>query len=361
MKAVILFLVMLVIWYFAGMFHQIPLMVLSVCLFLVPLTMCCLAIYQHHHLKITLPKPKDIAFKKIEKEVTVLAENSSRLPVNRYRLKLQLKYTTDKHPVRKKFSGCAGGRSMNEENLSYFYLQAPYCGIIEWQIKKATVYDPLSIFFSVRKMSEKGQLIVFPVEKPMQIEMPLSGRYDNLPVAETHSSKTGDDHSEVRQIREYQPGDLSRHIHRNYSARTDTLWVKEFSKENDYIFDLLLDTTDTNIGTDEWDAFYEIIFSVMLALLKKDIYINVHWYDKQRNAVRSYRVDHETEAAEVLAQLYLADKACTPEVLYASLDPQQEGLMIINTHLEWYFSGQPVYAFHKETVEQELSSMTFCL
>ncbi len=361
MKGVALLLVMLVIWYFAGMFHQTILMILAVCFLVFLPALMLLAFYQRKHLHVTLQKPKVIAFKKIEKELAVLAENTSRLPVNRYRLKWRLRYTTDKKALRKKLSGCAGSRTMNDDNLSFLYLQAPYCGVIEVQLCRITVYDPLSILSSSRRLHESGQILVFPVEKPLHLEVPLTGRYDNLPVAETHSSKSGDDHSEVRLIREYRPGDLTRHIHRNYSARTDTIWVKEFSKENDYIFDLLLDTTVSAVGTDTWDAFYEIVFSVVIALLRQDIYLNVYWYDQNKHGMVRLPVTNENEAAEMLAQLYLADKTCTAEALYHDLSPEQEGLMIINTRLEWYFSGQPVYHFHKELVEEELSTHSFRL
>ncbi len=361
MKGAALVIVMLVIWYFAGMFHQVQMMVLSVCLLLLPVCLIVLTIIQRWHLKITLHRPQSIAFKKIEKEVAVLAENTLRLPVNRFRLRMQLRYTTDKKPVRKKLSGCAGSRLMNDENLSYLYLQAPYCGVITVDLTRVTVYDPLSIFSSHGKLHETGRILVFPVEKQMRILMPMTGRYDNLPVAETHSNKPGDDHSEVRLIREYHPGDLTRHIHRNYSARTDTLWVKEFSKENDYIFDLMLDTSFENIATDDWDAFYEIVFSTLITLLRMDIYINVHWFDRNKHGITAFQVTNESECAEMLAQLYLADKQCKTDDLYSHLDPSQEGLMIINTHLEWFFSGNPVYRFHKDKIEEELSTLSFRL
>lgn len=361
MKGLTLLLVMLMLWYFAGMFHQVGLMILAVCFLLFPLAMFILLFYQKKRLNITLEKPKIIAFKKIEKEIGIRADNDSRLPVNRYRVKMRLRYTTDKNILRKKLGGCAGQRSMNEENLSFFYLQAPYCGVIDLQLTRWILYDPLSIFSVSHKLNETGQILVFPVEKSMHIELPADGRYDNLPVSETHSNKPGDDHSEVRLIREYRPGDLSRHIHQNYSARTDTLWVKEFSKENDHIIDLLLDTSPKDPGTDGWDAFYEIIFSLLLSLLKKDIYSNVHWYDAEKNSLVTFQVSNDTDAAETLARLYLTDTHCTTESLYHHLPAQQEGLMILNTDLEWYFAGQPIYHFHKEIVEEELSTLVFRL
>ena|GEM_PF-3317610 len=361
MKAVTVLLVLLLFWYFAGMFHQSALLIASVLLAVLTVLLTVLTIYQKRRLNLTLKNDKDIAFKRIEKAVDIIAENNSRLPVNRYRVKLQLRYSTDKKYVTKKYGGCAGSNTMNSENISECYLTAPYCGIIELRLKNMKVYDPMSVFSSGKKLNTSGQILVFPVEKPVRILMPLSGSHDNIPLAETYSNKPGDDHTEVRLIREYRPGDLARHIHRNYSARTDSLWVKEFSKENDYIFDLLLDTSYPDITTEQWDAFYEIVFSVMAALLKMDYFINVYFYDKSKNGLTEFRITEDSDCAELLARLYMAEKQCSKEELYAGFRPGQKGLMIITTQGEWSFSGKAVYRFHTDKVEQELSSIPFQL
>ena len=104
--------------------------------------------------------------------------------------------------------------------------------------------------------------------------MPPFGTYTNDPVAESTSDKKGEDHSEVRLIREYRDGDLPRHIHRNYSAKTEKLWIKEYEKENDYIFDLFIDSSsETRLTVEQKDAFFELIFAVIKNLMENDIII----------------------------------------------------------------------------------------
>ncbi|MBQ9460921.1 MAG: hypothetical protein IJU51_03240, partial [Clostridia bacterium] len=82
MKGIITFLTMLAIWYFAGMFRQTWMMVLAVTMAVLAVLMTGAAIIQRRRLKLTLQKGRSIAFKKLEKEVAVQAENSSPLPVN---------------------------------------------------------------------------------------------------------------------------------------------------------------------------------------------------------------------------------------------------------------------------------------
>ncbi len=362
MKGIITFLSMLAIWYFAGMFRQTWMMVLAVTIAVLAVLMTADAIYQRRRLKLTMQKSRSIAFKKIEKEVVVHAENSSRLPVNRYKVKILLRYDNDKKGVKRNLCGCAGSRKENAGNTSEFYITAPYCGLIKAEMTQYRVYDPLTLFSSAKKMSESADILVFPVEKRMNLIMPSAGSNDDIPKTDTRAPKQGDDHSEVHLIREYRPGDLTRHIHHNYSAKTDSVWVKEFTKDNDLIFDLYLDTSDSSsLMTDDWDAFYEIVFSVLIALVRRNIAVNVHYFDREQGGVCRFDVSSEALCAEVLAKLYLSDKECKSGELFGNTDIHAPGRMLINTKLEWTFSGRPVYQFHKEKVEAELSALPFRL
>ena len=360
MKGVITLLMMFVLWYFAGMFRQTYIMIVALCIGLMLIVLSVFAVYQRRKLDFTLTKKRSIAFKKLECTVGILAANRSRLPVNRYRVKVGFRYRTDKRGMNRVLSGCAQGGG---DSVSEFYMSAPYCGVIDVSIRRISVYDPLTVFSSTKRIRNTGgEILVFPVEKRMNIIMPSTGSYDNIPLTDTRSPKPGDDHSEVHLIREYRPGDLTKHIHHNYSAKTDEIWVKEFSKENDLIFDLYLDTSDSAmVNTDEWDAFYEVVFSVLSNLVKRNISVNARYFDREKNGVVEFSVNNEGLCAELLAQLYLADKICTKEELYGGTNPSGAGVMIISTGLDWSFSGRPIYRFSKDKAEVELSALTFRL
>lgn len=362
MKGFTALLIILILWYFAGMYRQPILLALAICMVVLSVVLYALAVYQKHRLKVKLPRRRSITFKKLERGIPLQAENTSLLPVNRYRVTLALRYTTDRKPVRKRFAACAGGRTMKNADMTEFFLQAPYCGVIDIRLLRLRVYDSFSVFSCSKRLHEQGQILVFPVEKKINLLLPSEGSYDNLPVTDTRSPKPGDDHSEVYQIREYQPGDPSRYIHHNYSAKTDSLWVKEYSKENDFIFDLYLDTAgEKPVAAEVWDAFYEIVYSVVLALIRKDIILHVHWFDREQMGIVNMKLTAEEDAAEMLARLYLADKHCRREEFAVDGDVNAPGAMVINTALEWYFSGQPVSRFMADNVETELSSLTFRL
>lgn len=362
MKGITILLITLILWYFAGMFRQTNVMALAVCMLVLAVLLIILSFYQRHKLSVRLSDKKLIAFKGAENIVPVFSENRSLLPVNKYKITLAVKYRNSKTAVKKRFTGCAAGRRMKEGRRAEFFLTAPYCGIIDIELKRLRVYDNLSLFSSSKKASGSCQLLVFPSPKYMNIILPSGGSYDDLPLSDSRSDKAGDDHSEVRLIREYRPGDLSRHIHHNYSAKTGAVWVKEYYKENDYILDLYLNTASSENAVEEtWDAYYEIAISIIFSLLSMNFFLHIHWYDGEKGGLVETEIKSTADLADLLTRLYSADKICTQEEFSGVTDTDSTGIMMLNMELEWTVSGRTVYRFDPQKAEAELTSAVFSL
>lgn len=362
MKKITALLLIAVLWYFSGMYRQPAVMSLLFCAVLLVVIFFAMALYQRFHLNVTLPKSQIITFKNYQKPVSIYARNTSLLPVNYFRVVITAAYKGSKKRIRKKFNGSALGKKQNESNVSEFYLVPPYCGVIDLRIKKIRVYDNLALFSFSKRSSEEVRLLVFPVPKQMNIVMPLFGGYESIPLTENLSQKIGDDHTEVRQIRQYRPGDLNRYIHQNYSARTDSLWVKEYRKENDFVFDILIDTSsDLPLTAEQTDGLCEIVYSLIITLLKKDALMVVHWFDSEHGALRSFSVSGERDAMEMLAGFYNTNSNCTPQQMAGAAASLPMEKITVNSRLEWSFNDKPVYCFHYRKLEYELSSFVFSL
>lgn len=362
MKKLSAIVLLALMWYFAGMYHQKPLMTLVICVLIFVIGLISIAVYLKRHTDVSIPKQEDVAFKNIERVYRFETENTSRLPINHFKILFTMKYPFDK-AVKKQFNGSAMvTKKQNDSNISEFYFTAPYCGLIRIELKKLKIYDYLSIFSSSKKLRQQKEILVMPTAKNMLIELPIMGMYDEDPIADSSSNKKGDDHSEIRNLREYREGDLFRHIHFNYSARTGELWVKEYQKENDYIFDMVLDTSgDEPPPMDYMDAFYEIIFSIIITLISHEVMLEVHWYDSELMGIKNMTVTNEEEARDLLSRLYHSDVICPKDVFYNEIGNLDKKSMIINTKLEWYFMNRAVFRFHRETLESELTDEFFRL
>ena len=363
MKKVVALMILLATWYFAGMNGIGPMMAAILCGIIFIVISLILSRVLKQKTDVFVPPQDTIMYKNVEIPFRFDVSNQGRLPVNRFALSFLMKYRSDKRAVRKKLFGSAGADTGKEYDRAEFYFTPPYCGLIEIIPKKIRVYDYLLLISSSKKLRNKaGEVLILPFPKKMRIAMPNMGAYTADPTADSSSDKSGEDHNEIRLIHEYREGDLMRHIHRNYSTRTEKLWVKEYQKENDYIFDLVLDTSsESPMNTEDLDAFYEITAAVAASLAESDVSLRTYWYDQSSGGLKMRIVDKKEDVSELMKELIHSDTTVTPEVFSSAAGALGKSGMIINSKLEWYFLEQPVFHFSKENTEKEITGEFFDL
>lgn len=361
MRKLFALIIIFAIWYFAGMNTQSYVLASVISLLTVIVIAFIFSRVIRYKIDIYIPPQKNLMFKNREGSLKLSTKNKSVLPVNRLSINLEMKYKTDKSGTRKKlYSGAAGCN--DGDTTAELYFTAPYCGLIEVIPKKIRIYDYFGFFSNSRKLRlEAYEVFVLPEPKTVSILMPPFGTYTSHPVADSSSDKSGDDHSEIRLLREYHDGDLMRHIHRNLTAKTEKLWIKEYNKENDYIFDLVLDSSDANLTTELLDALYEIVFSILGSLMENEVIIKLHWYDRVTGGIRTAEISNREKISETATLLYKSDMSCTSEEFHnAAGDVGKQG-MLINSRLEWYFKGEHIFSFDIEAVEKQLIGNIFDL
>ncbi len=364
MKKIVAVLLLVLAWYFAGMNRQPYVMAAVICGIIFIVLSFILTRILKRDLTAEIPKQNTVIYKNMQAQFTVCTRNRSRLPVNKYKLTLQMNYRDSKDKAVKKLSGSACPAGSEGDNSAEVYFAAPYCGMIDAELLRLRVYDYFMIFSSSKKLSGvKGEVAVLPPPRKMNIVMPPFGTYTNDPVAESTSDKKGEDHSEVRLIREYRDGDLPRHIHRNYSAKTEKLWIKEYEKENDYIFDLFIDSSsETRLTVEQKDAFFELIFAVIKNLMENDIIIRINYFDREKGGLILYELTDKNNTEDFMIDLYKADIFCgRDEFLRVCNLSADDNVMVLNASLEWYFCGRPVYRFSRQSIYYELVDRYFDL
>lgn len=346
-------------WYIAGKYRQIPMTVLLTAEVFLLVIMFVLPRYFRRILKFGFLGKNQTVQKGEESFCSVHVNNKGRLPVNKLNIKIKFAYQKDKQTVlKKKLDGSA---ACGNKNLLEFGFKAPYCGMIDASLESVRIYDYLSIFSSYKRLKAEMKIAVFPSERALHIELPSFGQDENNPVTEMIAPKSGDDHNDIRQIREYHPGDSIRLLHRNYSAKTGELWIKEYEREKDFRLDLILDTSDIQKKTaEERDAFYEILSAVVLGLLQNQAIVRVYWHDDSQTGIYYMDVETAGQCKEMLYRLYdtIFEQKQTEHLPTAV--PNVEA-MKFNLDLEWCFNDKLIYRFSKTRWNDEISQITFVI
>lgn len=181
-------------------------------------------------------------------------------------------------------------------------------GEVDFRVKRIWIYDCLGIFclpLPGKRQPASDSLMVLPEICEMPVHVSRACR-DFAGESEPYSKeKSGQDPSELFQIREYQPGDKMRSIHWKLTAKTGDLMVKEQSLPLGCPVILYLDFLEQkgqrrrilrrkrkNL---EREAFLKIASGISHSLLEERCRHYVVWYSEAEKDVFRYRVEKEED------------------------------------------------------------------
>ncbi|MBQ5338965.1 MAG: DUF58 domain-containing protein [Oscillospiraceae bacterium] len=103
------------------------------------------------------------------------------------------------------------------------------CGVMQIQLKKFVIYDPIRLFHRTIRLSLQDSIVIMPVPAALLPEEWPPVPQPDADSAEYSKTKAGDDPSEIFDLHTYREGDLVSRIHWKLSSKLDTLMVKEYS------------------------------------------------------------------------------------------------------------------------------------
>ncbi|MBR3040040.1 MAG: DUF58 domain-containing protein [Lachnospiraceae bacterium] len=106
-------------------------------------------------------------------------------------------------------------------------IDTAHVGIVRLSVSEVRVSDLLHFFSVTLPFTPKLEVPVFPEER-MKEDLPATPASDGLDEY-TESDSKGNISSDIKEIREYQPGDRLQRIHWKLSAKLDDLFVKEMA------------------------------------------------------------------------------------------------------------------------------------
>ncbi len=186
-----------------------------------------------------------------------------------------------------------------------FELKSEHVGILSIEIGEVRAYDLLRIFSRKVKTGNSIDICIMPLIYDMQDTMELGQNI--LYESNVYSKvKSGDDPSEVFDIREYKEGDRIQRIHWKLSSKKDTIFVKDYSLPINcgiHIFiDLFLPTGNKHVYQ-YMDALHTTVLSISYQLLLEEQRHTFCWYDKHSKEVMLREVSMIDDLYEVMNEL----------------------------------------------------------
>ncbi len=169
-------------------------------------------------------------------------------------------------------------------------------GMIKINVQKLMISDPLHMYTKEIAFNEITELPVIPQKKELaDLKFAKAAASDEDSVWAPDGELTRD----IRDIREYRPGDRLKDIHWLLAARTDELPVKEYERAKELYF-LLLPELDKADMQETLATFY----SVAVKLLDAGEIYRVAVYHSHEDTVMLKTVDCTEALKEVMFELF---------------------------------------------------------
>gem|GEM_PF-1858516 len=300
-KKILFFLLIVLTWYLAGMYRFFPLLLLCMIeLLVIPAGLIFCHILASH-ISCSFAAEKLWLESGNPGTLEIDIKNSGRLPVTHIAIYISFKYAFDKKRT-KRILITSVGKDSQRETLE---INAPYAGLINISIRRIRVYDWFSLFSARKKTPQTIEAAIFPPEQAMEADLP-SHPDNQLDSGDNTLVSNGIEMShELRDIHEYRPGDMARHIHWNLSARSDKTWVKEYEAYNEDTAEIFLDPSEEPfVSAEDFESFITSLSDTIFGLLQQSARVIVHWQEPGKNEPVEMQADSAEKCREILYKLY---------------------------------------------------------
>lgn len=212
-----------------------------------------------------------------------------------------ISYVGENRRIKRKWKINLGG---GKEEYIVKQILAEKCGKMQIELGKVSVSDWWGGFSFPKKIKQQVGICIIP--KPCPVHLTVSHKTKWFPVEseEYAQDRSGDDNTEVYEIREYRNGDRLQKVHWKVSAKQDNLSVKEYSYPIGAGVVILLEQGQIDgRRTGNRNVFLQGIVSVSMAMLEKKCFHYIAWKDKKEPFVHRILIRDEESFYSFLPEL----------------------------------------------------------
>lgn len=189
-----------------------------------------------------------------------------------------------------------------------FQLSSKFCGIIKIRTVNIKISDPIRLFTFRTAKNIRTEVAVIPEIHEIEGTVTTADRV-NEESCVFSEHKSGDDPSEVFNLREYNPGDRLNRIHWKLSSKRDDFIVKEYSLPVDVpsaIFLNLKCYEDSEFTLPVFDTLVETFFSVSQLMIENERTHKVIFYSGKQKQFVEKVISSADDLAEVIREIIVS-------------------------------------------------------
>ncbi|HAE52939.1 MAG TPA: hypothetical protein DCG30_06775 [Ruminococcus sp.] len=195
-------------------------------------------------------------------------------------------------------------QAKNDQSVS-FRISSKFCGIVKIRCAYINIFDPLRLFkFKVGK-NTGTEIAVVPEGHDISGTVSYTDRI-NEESNKFSDIQSGDDPSEVFDLRGYIAGDKLNRIHWKLSSKKDEFIVKEYSMPVDVpsvIFLNLRCYEDSEYTLPVFDTLMETFISISKFMLENERIHNVIYFNENQGFFTERTISDTNELSEVVSEL----------------------------------------------------------
>lgn len=262
-------------------------------------------LYMRHYVSVTMEGPEKLVHCFDMIPVTIHIHNHGFLPLTHLRIRVWYSNTFGCDRQKQWICAYADGRCDASVTV---HVTSDYCGVLRVQTDKLYIGGYLRLFGFTKKCGLNLDVPVFP--KLFDVSFEISSKIrDFIGESDTYSKeKSGDDPSEVFDIREFRPGDRMQRIHWKLTARLDDFMVKEFSRPVGYPVVVFFNFSRTDTQPAQLYAMSRVIeagLSISAGLAAAHCWHYIAWCAKDM-AIERCAIESEEDVYSFMGRLLYA-------------------------------------------------------
>lgn len=311
--------------YLAAMFNHYPTAVVLWIVCMTPLLLGICVPFWKRKVKVSMSVENKIEEMNGEGKLYITLTNASIFPILKGIFQMKYKHELDEKQQVKTMEFCVDAKGKEQIR---FDISCPHCGLLTFSCEQVKIVDYFGLFSCTIKPELFQSLVVVPTFRQM-LEADVLDLND--PDDEEEQDHTVDVYAEntpdLKQIREYQPGDPLKQIHWKASAKKKKWMTKEYEqeqKEREIMFFSLL-YEEEKPGFAWYDSKMQELVTESLLRLSSMKKHEIVWYHPKYQEFSVTKIDEESDLYQLAEAVIRAGFAKKPEEYHIQL---QQYLMV---------------------------------